>query len=253
MNKTKIVKEVLLDYMQKKGYDYQYDQEMWIFEKQEEKLKKIIFVMDVHRQSIKFVFDTNAYGQMQIEGIDFVNKQKIRIDGLRCCAYTNEDDFRQIMYEIKRVIEEKGDEIFAKISEPTTEVIPTPELQKQLFDNHEELINKGKKILSIENRQGREKLEVLVEHLEGTRKTKTFQEFKDELVMLSAVYGEICREQSQGKWTYRKNIEACCIEGKMHMIMSPLNIVFGAWGDGDYYNLHQCYYSAESICKRLSN
>lgn len=239
MNKTKIVKEVLLDDMQNKGYDYQYDQEMWIFEKQEEKLKKIIYVMDVHRQSIKFVFDTNAYGQMQIEGIDFVNKQKIRTDGLRCCVYTNEDDFRQIMYEIKRVIEEKGDEIFAKISEPTTEVIPTPELQKQLFDNYEELASKGEELLDIKNRQGKGRITALINRLRWTGRTKTFQEVKDELVMLSAVFGEICREQSKGEWVYQRN--CCYVKIKKSELMLPLNLVFMAWESNDFRNLNYYY------------
>ena len=239
MNKTKIVKEILLDDMQKKGYSYQYDQEMWIFEKQEEKLKKIIYVMDVHRESIKFVFDTNAYGQKQIEGIDFVNKQKMKIDGLRCCAYTNEDDFRQIMYEIKRVIEEKGDEIFAEISEPITEVIATPELQKQLFESYEELAVKGKIFLGIENKQEKDKIVDLVEYLERTRQTKSFQEVKDDLVMLSAVFGEICREKSQGEWIFQRN--CCYVKIKKSELMLPLNLIFMAWESNDFLNLNYYY------------
>lgn len=239
MQRTKIVKEVLLEYMQNKGYSYQYDQGTWIFEKQEGKLKQSIFVMDVHHESVKFDFATNVYGQDQVEGINFVNKQKIRINELRCCAYKNEDDFRQIMCEIKRVIVEKGDEIFAEISEPKTEVIPTSELQKQLFENHDELAIQGKNLLNIENKQGREKIEALTKRLEWTRKTKTFQEVKDELVMLSAIYGTICQEVSQGEWIYQNN--SCYVINKKNTKIPPLNLIFMAWDREDYRGLNNFY------------
>ena len=249
INKTKIVKAVVLPYLQEKGYSYHYEQEMWIFTKFEGTLKKEIYVIDVHNEFLKIGFHTNAYGQKGVEGLPFVRKENFDVHRMGCCAYKNEEDFRAIICEFRRVIEEHSEEIFAEISEPTTEVIPTAELQKQLFDNHAELAMKGVEFLGIENKSGKDRIDAIVVRLEWTRETRTFQEVKEELVMLSATYGEMCRELSQGKWDYR--LEHCWIEGKKAMIMSPLNYIFKAWDSGDYSNLYYDYELAERIHQQL--
>ena len=198
MRRAQIIKDSLYDYLSEKGYSYISDRNIWVFRKEEGEITKEIAIYDMYGEAVDFDFRTTVGGA---EGIPYMDSSKVRLNDQGFCEYRNEEEFRILIDEIKRIIVTRGEEIFNEISVISEEQRLTWEMEKELFDNHEQLIEKGKIFFGIENETGEEKIDMIIAKLKSI-KGKSLQEVREELLMLSAVYGQMYEEKFEGKWVY---------------------------------------------------
>ena len=227
MKKTQIIKDSLYDYLKERGYSYISERDTWVFRKEEEEIRKEIVIHDIYGEALRFDFSTNVGGT---EGNPFIDKSKVKFNVFEECEYQNEQEFRVIINEIKEVIVSKGEEIFADISVISDEQRLAWEMEKQLFENYEQLIEKGRKLLEIENETNEEKLEMIIEQLK-IMQGKKLQEVREELLMVSAVYGLIYEEEFEGKLEHSQ--KECKIKCKGNVFVFPLVKIILYWEYND--------------------
>jgi len=238
MKRAKILKESLYDYLTEKGYTYISERNTWVFRKEEGELKKDIVIHDMYGAAVKFDFGTTVGST---DGIPYMDKSAVRINSLGFCEYENEEEFRAIIAEIKKVIVAHGKEIFEGISVISKEQRLNWEMQKQLFENHEQYIEKGRTYLGIKKEKGEELLNLIIERIKSLQ-GKSLQEVKEELFMLSAIYGQLYVEEFEGEWVYV--YKRCGIESKA-MYCVPLTKIKLTWeqnSDNSYQILISNYY-----------
>lgn len=220
MNRGQIIKEYLFEYLSEKGYSYIVDRDIWDFNKKEGRLEKSITIHDMYGTSVQFNFSTTIGC---VPGIPLMDKSKVRFNNLGFCEYQNEEEFREILKEIKRIVVERGEEIFAGISTFSDEQLLFMDLEKQLFDEHEKLAEQGKELLMITNETDEEEIKIITEKIK-TLHGKKVQEIKEELLMLAAVYGQIYEMRLEGTWVY--DADMCLIEvcGREYSILSQMYV-----------------------------
>lgn len=248
MKRAKIIKESLYDYLTEKGYSYISDRNTWVFRKKEGELEKEIVIHDMYGAAVKFDFGTTVGGT---DGIPYMDKNAVRINSLGFCEYENEEEFRAIIAEIKKVIVTQGKEIFEEISVISEEQRLNWEMQKQLFENHEQYIEKGRTYLGIKEEKGEELLNLIIERLKSLQ-GKSLQEVEEELFMLSAVYGQLYVEEFEGEWVYV--YERCGVESKAmyHVPLTEIRLEWEENSDDSYKIMISNYnYSVDEYNRAL--
>ncbi len=238
MKRAKIIKESLYDYLTEKGYTYISERNTWVFRKEEGELKKDIVIHDMYGAAVKFDFGTTVGST---DGIPYMDKSAVRINSLGFCEYENEEEFRAIVAEIKKVIIKHGKKIFEEISVISEEQRLEWEMEEQFFENHEQYIERGRTYLGITEEKGEELLNLIIERLKELQ-GKSLQEVREELFMLSAIYGQIYVEEFEGEWVY---CDDCCgveSKGVYHAPLSEIRLTWEQNSDNSYQILISNYY-----------
>ena len=198
MRRAQIIKDSLYDYLSEIGYSYISDRNIWVFRKEEGEITKEIAIYDMYGEAVDFDFRTTVGGA---EGIPYMDSSKVRLNDQGFCDYRNEEEFRILIDEIKRIIMTRGEEIFNEISVISEEQRLTWDMEKEFFESYEQLIESGSTFLKIKNETGEEKLKIIIEQLKKLH-GKSVQEVRKELLMLAALYGQIYMEEFEGEWKY---------------------------------------------------
>ena len=250
MKRAQIIKDSLYDYLKERGYSYISERDTWVFRKEEEEIRKEIVIHDMYNYAVRFDFATTVGGK---EGIPYMDSSKVRLNDEGFCEYQNEEEFRIIIDEIKRVIVTKEEEIFSDISVISEEQRLEWEMQKQLFENHVQLIEQGKIFLGIKEENNETRLKMIIEKLKKLQ-GKTFSEINKELLILSAVFGEVYVEEFEGEWQY---CNQCCGIKSKGVYHAPLNEVILYWeenSESSYETMISNYhYSVDKYNRFLKN
>lgn len=198
MNKKEIIREILGKELTEQGYEYVYDDESYVFRKWEGNILKEIAIGDIYQKSIKIDFITNV--NTGVDATKWVDRNKCRVNELGFCDYDNEEEFRQIILEAKRIMEQYSEEVFKEICVLPTDV-STPEMEKEFYENREQLIEQGIKLLKMEGMTGVNRIYVIIEKLKELQ-NKTFEDAISDLILLSAVWGSIYCEMAHGEWQF---------------------------------------------------
>lgn len=228
MNKKEIIREILGEELAEQGYEYVYDDESYVFRKWEGNILKEIVIGDIYQKSIKIDFITNV--NAGIDATKWVDRNKCRVNELGFCDYDNEEEFRQIILETKRIIEQYSEEVFKEICVLPTDV-STPEMEKEFYENREQLIEQGIKLLGMEGMTGVNRIYVIIEKLKELQ-NKTFEEAISDLTLLSAVWGSIYCEMAHGEWQF--DGEAALIKNKYLPDNYPLKSMISTWKGSTY-------------------
>lgn len=122
---------------------------------------------------------TNVKGP--VDATAWVDKSICNINDMKLCEYNNEEEFRTIILEAKRIFEQYGDEIFQELSISPKD-ISTPEMEKELYENRERLIKEGIRLLDIEGMIGLKRIHIIVEKIRELE-NKPFQMIISDLIM----------------------------------------------------------------------
>ncbi|MCM1267222.1 MAG: hypothetical protein NC302_04890 [Bacteroidales bacterium] len=200
INKKKIVKEIFADCPMAKTYRFYVDEYGdFVFEEKGD-IEKDFMIQDVY-DTYRIVFMTDVCGTEY--ATDLVDKSICNIDPIwKGCTYNNEEEFRTIIREARRIFEEHGEEMFQKLSVPPERDDSTPEMEKELYENRERLTKEGIQLLGIKGTESlEEQIRMIVEKVKELR-DKPFQEAISDLLRLSAVYGNIYCEAVDGEWKF---------------------------------------------------
>ena len=230
MTKTQIIKDSLYDYLKERGYSYISERDTWVFRKEEEEIRKEIVIHDMYNYAVRFDFATTVGGK---EGIPYMDSSKVRLNDEGFCEYQNEEEFRIIIDEIKRVIVTKGEEIFGEISVISDEKRLRWEMEKQFFENYKKLTEQGSVFLGIKNENGEEKIRLVIKQLKEIA-GKNIQEVKEEIFMLAAVYGNVYEKEFEGKWEFNQRLCKIACEG--NIIIYPLKRTIFFWNSNNDEN-----------------
>lgn len=200
MNKKKIVKEIFSECPMAKDYKFYVDEDGdFHFIKEKNDIIKDFLIQDVYSKHLRIAFMTDVNETAYVT--DWVDKNICNIDPGWGCVYKNEEDFRAIVLEAKRIFEEYSEDMFQKLSIPPERDDSTPEMERELYENREQLIKDGIRFLGIEGMSDLKRLHMIVEKLKELQ-DKPFQSVISDLIMLSAVYGSIYCEMSHGEWQF---------------------------------------------------
>lgn len=246
--KTEIIKEKLYSYLEEKGFQYEYDRtdgEIWIFKKQDRDLEKSIIIDNVTDLGINLCFSVYGYGQVEwrkLEDESKFNKFKRR-------DYKNEKEFEALIEEIRKIIVQRADEILGSMGGTYEEREATRSLKRRLYDEHKQLAEKGKTLLGLENVIGMRRIYIIFEHIQKLQ-GREWQEILDDVFMLSAVYGEIYREITNGHWEYsEEGAGQCVVVAPKCVNLMPLYAIKWTWVHNDVQMLINNIKYAE-ICQK---
>lgn len=234
MNKKKIVKEIFSECPMAKTFRFYVDEYGdFNFQKEKDGIKEVFVIQDLYNAHLQIVFLTNVNETEYVT--DLVDKSICKIDPAWGCEYKNEEEFRAIVLEAKRIFEEYSEEMFQKLSIPPKRDNSTPEMEKGLYENREQLIKDGMQFLGIEGVIGLEQVRMIVEKVKELQ-DKPFQEVVSDLILLSAVYGSIYCGTSHGEWKFDGE-KVSIVNKKLFLIVKPLKEMIFTWESPEYEHL----------------
>ena len=234
MNKKKIVKEIFDECPLAKEYKFYVDDGDFYFENQKDDIENDFFIQDVYGEYLRVGFMTNVNVTTYVT--EWVDKKICNIVPGWGCEYKSEEDFRAIVLEAKRIFEEYSEEMFQKLSIPPERADSTPEMEKELYENREQLTKDGIQLLGIEGSVSQEQqLRMIVEKVKKLH-DKPFQEVISDLILLSAVYGSIYCEISHGEWQFDGRWVTIC-NNELFLHTRPLKEIIYTWETPQYESL----------------
>lgn len=227
--KDKLIQEILGYFLQAEGFSYlMYDVQTWIFERKKRDVKQNICVHD-KGDSMRLYLQTNAYRQMPVFDKKIVDREKYKGDRLGFWEYKNDEEFAMILEIYKEALEDRGLQELERISEHATEIRPTPESNRYLYEHHAELFEEYRLKLGLDsgNLEVFAVMEVIKNELERLQ-GREFSNVLPNLIGLAAVCGETIVKSYDAKWEWRNNNETCWVEmPKLGIYM--LQTVINSW------------------------
>ena len=232
MDKSNVIKEILGSIFFVKGFTYKTEKNIWIFEREyenkvSEMINQQVYVQKSnHGKALYFRMQTNAYGQIPVE------MNRIAQDNQMSYSYQTDEEFiRCIKYFLEHMAL-KGFDILEQISEPTINDRPTISQQEYLYQNHGDLAE----AFMIEHNISLDCdevqfLEVIFKAV-ARLKNEAYQSASDNLIKLSAFYGEWLIKQRTGKWCYEEDmgVDVEFLNQGGYPITSPvLDRIFLCW------------------------
>ena len=144
--------------------------------------------------------------------------------------FENEEELKQILQHFRRIIVEKGEEVFREISKHSTEARPKKKTHKKLYEEHEELNRKYRKLYGMEDTEFTAKLIRRMSQVILEMQDEEFADVEETLIGLEAVYGDQLVRKCGGEWELTEN-NTCMIEGLQEgsLGMNPLNTIICYW------------------------
>lgn len=202
------------------------------------KVNQCIYIDNILGNYLRVIFHTNAYMQPDLAGYDvlckkgedkntdFTNFLDMKV---RLWKWEDKSQFISILNIFKEIITKYGLDILEEISVDFTDIHPTEESHKKLYEQHVELNQFYRKELKIETEKDSVKvLEAIHRKLKEIEK-ESFKDTEDTLIGLAAVYGEEIVLKSGGEWQLRKDIGNSCfisnIYGNKYEMAEPMEII----------------------------
>ncbi|MCM1267224.1 MAG: hypothetical protein NC302_04900 [Bacteroidales bacterium] len=238
MNMKKIIHEELGQELENIGFHYVSGERLfWPYEREKDGIKQeIMVVRDRYEKGyIRVIFATNAYGQREKEFCDFVPEEGAKHWDF--WGFDNEEEFRDVLKEFKRLIFTYGLDFLETISKPATDAVPTREMQKYLYEHHQELFEKYQEELGTERKSAEEVIEIITGKIEEML-DKPYTEVKDALIGFAALYGHTICWGDRGDWVWDDERGICEIQKILGTRVNEyiLNQVIADW---DYWRKYR--------------
>ena len=245
MNKAKWVKKIIGETVEEKGFSYagcsRDGCNVWYsFERRvegEDEDDEITQTIDIFVSpdfisgcDIRLTFCTTAYGFPYREVTNLIPSglKKGYVDEF--LHFENEEELKQILQHFRRIIVEKGEEVFREISKHSTEARPKKKTERKLYEEHEELNRKYRVLYNIEDTEFTAKLIRRMSQVILEMQDEEFADVEETLIGLAAVYGDQLVRKCGGEWELTEN-NTCMIEGLQggSLGMNPLNTIICYW------------------------
>ena len=206
-NKTKLIKKYFGDIIKEYGFEYGgADAWTWNFFRQKENVKQEIIIMR-HRffaDQIKLIFFTGVYCWGDQEPHDFIEKYKDK----EFWIYETEEEYIGILQEFAGIVRDYGLERLEEMLVPSDPIFATPEMHQYLYENYESLIAEADTKYDF-GKTGEEGIRN-VSSLLYQNKDREFEEAKEFLIDMAAIYLEIFKNDMGGKIVFENEI--CILE-----------------------------------------
>lgn len=181
--------------------------------------------------TIRMVFMRNGMGEGHIIA-NHLLESKFTSDIQGFIAFDSEEEYKEILGHFARIIREKSKEVFDSMEVFKEEDgYPGREMHWKLYQEHEELNQKYRKLYGLEDTEFTAKLIRRIMKLIVENQDKQFEEVKELLIGLAAVYGNQLVLKGNGRWEWQEGLLSHCwvkgIEGGDDAI--PLNDLAFYW------------------------
>ncbi|WP_310602855.1 hypothetical protein [Anaerosporobacter sp.] len=204
MKKIKLIKTVIGEKLESYGFKY-YGKEpnSWIFNRKHGNVEQFVCIYDSKydaglRVELYTSLDIGARSEIR----DFYPMWEQEYNKF-FWEYIDEQSFVRVLNEFTSIIINYGLEELEILSIPTREKVirPTEEMQKRLYDNHEEYCSRFTETynMKIEN------IYEVIKNLQALMKEnqdKTYEEMQELLIGMAAFYGSAMCIQFSGTWSY---------------------------------------------------
>lgn len=234
INKAKLIKQYIGEVIKEYGFEYAGSQAgiIWLFERQKNGVKQEVYLQEmrfVHMVTMRF--QSYTYGwERPIQPGDYVEKYRNQ----EFWEYHTEEEYIEILEEFANILKMHGLEMLEKMLVSVDSIYPTEEMERKLFESYSSLI-KGAHIRYPFERTGEEAVRKVSELIYQNKDTE-YEEVKDFLIEMAAVYMEICMNDMGGKVVLEQvSGQKICIlrqtgrSGKR--FFGPLLNVVGRWRD----------------------
>lgn len=182
--------------------------------------------------SIRMDFKRSGMGRGYIDDVTCLLESKFTSDIQGFIAFDSEEEYKEILEYFARIIREKSKEVFDSMEVHKEEDgYPGREMHWKLYQEHEELNQKYRKLYGLEDTEFTAKLIRRIMKLIMENQDKKFEEVKELLIGLAAVYGNQLVLKGNGKWEWQEGLLSHCwvkgIEGGDDAI--PLNDLAFCW------------------------
>jgi len=247
MQRTKLVQEIIGKAIEPNGFKLSLvDRRLWLFMKQTEELKQEIAIQLFSKDSIRLSFSTNAFGHRTVYGTAFAKDGEPKGDIFDAYRFGNEEEFIGLLEYFKKIIFDYGFEALEKMSIPTTEIRPTKETNRYLFENHDELNIRHREMFGINESTTSDEIFTIINNYLTQTQGQAFEDVKETLIGLAAVAGSVLVDISGGDWVWDSNSNICWVSNKAKYPTKccPLVIIIDCWRDntGNVINRLNYYY-----------
>ena len=231
MNITKIIEEELGQELEGAGFHPDFrEKDVWPYEREKSGVKQTITIITgrYSKKALKVLFDTDAYGQRTMEFCNFVPEEDVKHQEF--WRYKNDEELKTVLREFKRLIMTYGLKCLETMSKPTTNAVPTEEMERYLYQNHEKLYDEYSMKLQTQGKSAEEVIEIIDRTIEQNR-GELFENVKDLLIGLAALYGHTISWGDRGNWVWNENNKMCWLENILgtNQRASLLTCIFPYW------------------------
>ena len=259
MNKAKWIKKIIGEAVTEKGFSYTgctggsdvgYSFKRRVDgEDEDDEIMQIIEIFIslsvIGGYDIRLTFCTNAYGVINQEVTNLIPSGFKKGDLDDFLHFENEEELKQILQHFRRIIVEKGEDVFREISKHSTEARPKKKTYRKLYEEHEELNQKYRKLYGMEDTEFTAKLMRRMNQVILEMQDEDFADVEETLIGLAAVYGDQLVRKGGGEWELSE-MGTCMITG-LHEGSgageNPLNSIIFHWRNkrDDYRELLYCF------------
>ena len=259
MNKAKWIKKIIGEAVTEKGFSYTgctggsdvgYSFKRRVDgEDEDDEIMQIIEIFIslsvIGGYDIRLTFCTNAYGVINQEVTNLIPSGFKKGDLDDFLHFENEEELKQILQHFRRIIVEKGEDVFREISKHSTEARPKKKTYRKLYEEHEELNQKYRKLYGMEDTEFTAKLMRRMNQVILEMQDEDFADVEETLIGLAAVYGDQLVRKCGGEWELSE-MGTCMITG-LHEGSgageNPLNSIIFHWRNkrDDYRELLDCF------------
>ena len=232
MQKGKLIEKHIGEGLIPKGFSYEGRKgDSWIFEK---KVKTLVQTISFHeyrfdKNMISFDLYTNVRGKGVVTASDMEGVQSNSyLPGY--WKYEEEQEFIEILKEIKELLIKQGIKALGKLSVPD-KIVATNEMYHELYLKHSELAacfqqEHNIQLVAFDDENIDKWFEVIEERVEELKKGE-YDDAKGELVKIAAFLGDALIHFKGGEWSKfeRENYESCSVEGVKARRESGINIL----------------------------
>ncbi len=259
MNKAKWIKKIIGETVTEKGFSYTgctggsdvgYSFKRRVDgEDEDDEIMQIIEIFIslsvIGGYDIRLTFCTNAYGVINQEVTNLIPSGFKKGDLDDFLHFENEEELKQILQHFRRIIVEKGEDVFREISKHSTEARPKKKTHKKLYEEHEELNQKYRKLYGMEDTEFTAKLMRRMNQVILEIQDEDFADVEETLIGLAAVYGDQLVRKCGGEWELSE-VGTCMITGiheGSRAGENPLNSIIFHWRNkrDDYRELLDCF------------
>ena len=239
MNITKIIEEELGQELEKAGFQPAFKESgVWPYERKKNGVRQMVTIITgrYSKKALKVLFDTDAYGQRTGEFQDFVPEEDVKHQEF--WRYKSEEQLRIVLKEFERLLFTYGLNFLETISKPTTDAVPTEEMEQYLYQNHWKLYEEYSLKLQTQGKSAEEVIEIINQTMQQNI-NETFENVKDLLIGLAALYGHAISWGDRGKWNWDEKSKRCWLENILdtNRRIPLLTWIFPEWDARRKYRL----------------
>lgn len=208
------------------------------FSRKKERVTQFISVDYILDSYLRISFQTSAYQYPTLDGYELLCRKgevrnpdfiKFLNPEVRLWKWEEKDQFLAILDIFKKLIVTYGMDLLNDLSVDWTDIQPTVESNKKLYENHIELNLHYREELGIKTETNAIKVMELISRKLIEIRGQDFKNIEDVLIGLAAVYGEEIVLKCGGEWQLRKDLGDICwiskIHGNMYKMEAPLNTI----------------------------